>query len=65
MVEEQAGRGTCFDSSRLDLFSPGEHSGRSVNEPASHDIRANHTIRFVDPCAHGYSTGGLIFNGKI
>ncbi len=35
MVEEQAGRGSCFDSSRIDFFSPGEHSGRSLNWPGS------------------------------
>jgi hypothetical protein len=57
--------GTVLVSIRLDLFSAGEHSGRSLNGPVSRHIRANHTITFRGPCAHGYSTGGMILNGKI
>lgn len=57
--------GTVLVSIRLGLFSASEDSGRSLNRPASHHIRVNHTITFRGPCAHGCSTGGMILNGKI
>ena len=47
------------------FFSAGEHSGTLLNGAGFRHIRANHTITFRGPCAHGYSTGGMILNGKI